>query len=73
MMEEPQTYDNFNDRASFRRAYSIWPRRCYNTKRWIWGLAMRGRSIITGPGEPLVIDRWYHRHEAVIMTLKGEI
>ena len=64
------TGDYFNDRAVFTYAYSIWPRRCYNTGRWIWGLSVRGRRIITGPGEPVIEDRWYHRHEAVMMMLK---
>lgn len=68
--QEPQSYDPFIDRASFDYAYSIWPRRCYNTGRWIWGRAVLGRNFITGPGEPVVEDRWYHRHEAMIMMLK---
>lgn len=67
---EDQSYDLFMDCASFDYAYSFWPRRCYNTHRWVWGVAMRGRRIITGPGEPVVEDRWYHRHEAMIMMLK---
>ena len=69
----PQEYDFFNKRAVFTYKYSIVPRRCYNTGSWIWGLAIRGRRIIDGPAgeEPLIEDRWYHRHEAVIMMLKG--
>ena len=70
-VSEVQAYDHFNDRAVFRYAYSIWPRRCYNTQRWIWGLALLGRRVITGPGEPVIEDRWYHRHEAIIMMLKN--
>jgi hypothetical protein len=70
MAPEEQSYDYFNSRASFEYRYSLWPRRCYNTGRWIWGLAMRGRRIITGPGEPVLEDRWYHRHEAIIMMLQ---
>ena len=63
--------DYFNSRADFHYKYSFIPRRCYNTNRWIWGVAVRGRRVITGPGEPVIQDRWYHRHEAIIMMLKG--
>lgn len=68
-----QTYDPFNDRATFEYKTSIWPRRCYNTNQLIWGLAVRGRRYIYGPAgeEPVIEDRWYHRHEAIIMMLKG--
>jgi hypothetical protein len=67
----PQTYDVFNDRAVFEYRSSYIPRRCYNSNRWIWGTAVRGRRTITGPGTPVIQDRWYHRHEAIIMMLKG--
>jgi hypothetical protein len=63
--------DYFNSRADFYYKYSLIPRRCYNTNRWIWGVAVRGRRVITGPGDPVIEDRWYHRHEAIIMMLKG--
>jgi hypothetical protein len=66
-----QAYDPFNDRAVFEYKHSLIPRRCYNTGAWVWGLAVRGRRVITGPGEPVIEDRWYHRHEAVMMMLKG--
>jgi len=69
--EMTQSYDPFDDRAVFEYKYSIIPRRCYTTNRWIWGLSMRGRRIITGPGDPLIVDRWYHRDEAIIKMLKG--
>ena len=61
----------FNSRAVFHYKYSVIPRRCYITRRWIWGIAVRGRRVITGPGDPIIQDRWYHCHEAVIMMLKG--
>jgi hypothetical protein len=66
-----QAYDPFNERATFEYKTSFIPRKCYTTKKWVWGLAVRGRRIITGPGEPVVEDRWYHRHEAILMMLKG--
>ena len=67
-----QMYDPFNDRAHFTYVFCARPRKCYNTGRWMFmTTAMRGRRIITGPGEPIIEDRWYHRHEAIIMMLKG--
>ena len=62
--------DRFLSRAVFEYCTSVIPRRCYNTRRWIWGRSMRGRRIITGPGEPIVEDRWYHKNEALIMLIK---
>lgn len=65
------SYDPFNDRATFELMFCALPRRCYVTKRWLFmTIAMRGRRIITGPGEPVIEDRWYHRHEHLIMLLK---
>jgi len=69
--EMTQAYDPFDDRAVFEYKYSFIPRRCYTTGQWVWGVAMRGLLIIGGPGDPVVEDRWYHRHEAIIKMLKG--
>ena len=73
MMVEQELIDDwwFNKGAQFEYRYSFFPRRCYNTHRWVWGRAVRGRKFVTGPGEPLIIDRWYHRNEGLIMMLKG--
>ena len=63
--------DGFMYRASFEYKYSFWPRRCYNTGRWLWmETAMRGRAVWTGPGEPVFDDRWYDSNEALIMMIK---
>ena len=61
----------FLERARFEYRYCLWPRRCYNTYRWLWlTTAVRGRAIWTGPGEPVVEDRWYNSDEALIIMLK---
>lgn len=71
-MRSPMNDDQwFNKTAQFEYRYSLIPRRCYNTRQWIWGLALRGHRMVTGPGEPVIINRWYHRHEGIIMMLKG--
>ena len=65
-------YDGFNNRARFEYRYCFWPRRCHNTKQWLWlETAMRGRAVWTGPGDHLIEDRWYHQHEALAMMIKG--
>jgi hypothetical protein len=67
-----QMYDPFNNRAHFKYVFCAWPRKCYNTGRWMFmEVSIRGRRIITGPGTPVIEDRWYHRHEAIIMMIKG--
>lgn len=64
-------YDTFNERATFELQFCAWPRRCYVTRQWLFmTTAMRGRRVITGPGEPVVQERWYHQHEHLIMLLK---
>ena len=60
----------FLERACFEYQYCLWPRRCYNTDRWLWlKTAVRGRAIWTGPGEPVVEDRWYDINESLIMMI----
>ena len=71
MNDEVTQYDPFEDRAKFEYKYSLIPRRCYSTNKWVWGLAMRGRAVWTGPGDDVVEERWYNRHEAIIKMLKG--
>ena len=66
-----EMYDLFYDRATYDYKWSFWPRRCYTTGRLLFcTLALRGRAIWTGPGEPAVEDRWYDRSEGLIMMLK---
>lgn len=69
--EEVQAYDSWLDHARYEYKFSFLPRRCYKTKRFVWGTAVRGRAVWTGPGDPAVEDRWFHRNEALIMLIKG--
>jgi len=51
---------------------SWWPRNCFVSKKLLWFTqAYRARRIITGPGEPIVEDRWYSTEEFLILKLKG--
>ena len=67
-----QYYDRFDDCASFQYAWCLWPRRCYISNKWIFlEIAIRGRQVITGPGEPVIEDRWYNKHEGLLKLMKG--
>ncbi len=63
----------FYDRAEWQPTFALIPRRCDISNRWIWGQHMLGRRFITGPGEPVIIDIWNHRHEHTLAKLKGTI
>ena len=70
-IDDVQAEDTWFERARFEYKYCVWPRRCYKTGRWLWlETAMRGRAIWTGPGEPVIDDRWFNSNEALIMMLK---
>lgn len=59
-------------RAEWKETFSLIPRRCDLSGRWIWGQHIRGIDTITGPGEPVIVKIWNHRHEHTIYKLKGE-
>lgn len=63
--------DDFERRARFVYRWSLWPRRCYRSDRWIWGPAVTAEAIWTGPGEPIRERRWLHRDEGLITILKN--
>ena len=68
-MSESDMYDGFWSRVIFTYHWSFWPRRCYTTGQWLFcTIAMRGRAIWTGPGDPIVEDRWYHRNEGLMLA-----
>jgi hypothetical protein len=62
--------DDFERRARFEYCWSIWPRRCYRSQRRVWGRAMRAEAVWTGPGDPVVEQRWLHRDEGVMLLIK---
>ena len=69
--------DDYNDRRFLSQGYnqltwSLWPRRCHISGRWLWlTRAHRAMYIINGPGEPAIWIRWYSRKEMLILKLKG--
>jgi len=63
--------DDFERQARFEYRWSVWPRRCYRTRRWIWGPAVCAEAVWTGPGDAIMERRWLHRDAHLIMMLKG--
>lgn len=48
------------------------PRRCCVTNKWLWiRPAVLIRRVITGPGDPAVIDHWVDSRAYTLQTLKG--
>ena len=68
--------DNYDDKRFLSQGYnqltwSLWPRRCHVSNRWLWlTQAYRAMYIINGPGEPAVWIRWYSSTEMMILKLK---
>lgn len=70
-LDQIEIQDPFEYRARYEYKYCLWPRRCYQSSRPIWfTLAVRGRAVWTGPGEPAIEDRWYHRDEGLMIMIK---
>lgn len=57
--------DGYNHRRFLSQGWnqlcwSLWPRRCYVSGRWLWlTRAHRAMYIISGPGDPAIWVRWY--------------
>jgi hypothetical protein len=69
----PDEYDDqrFLQRAQTELTWSLWPRRCHVSGRWLClTLAYYAEYIISGPGDPAVWTRWYSREEMLMLKLK---
>lgn len=62
---------DFERRAQYHQRWSVWPRRCYHTRRRVWGPAVCAEAMWTGPGHAILERRWLHRDAHMIMMLKG--
>lgn len=69
--------DIITDRQYLDRSYielvrAIWPQRCAITNKWLWiKPAIRVRTVFTGPGTPILIDRWIEPKAYTLQCLKG--
>ena len=70
-MPEHYTDENFLRRAETELKWSLWPRRCHASGRWLWlTQAYCAMFIISGPGDPAIWTRWYSRPEMLMLKLK---
>jgi len=60
-------------RAQWKEKFSLLPRRCDISQRWLWGKHYCGTVVITGPGDPVIYNIWNHRDEHLIYKLKGKV
>lgn len=61
-------------RGSWSRHRAWWPVQSCVSGDWLWlTRGYRNRFMITGPGEPVVIDNWLTSEEYTWLALKGEI
>jgi len=71
MLDELNTVTWLSRISSARMKFCIWPRRCYNTGGSIWlKYAYCTTKVITGPGDPIFVHRWYSREEFLLLRLK---
>lgn len=67
-------YTVFDRRGHWSRRRSWWPRRSCVSGHWLcFRTCHRHRLVITGPGEPVVIDSWISEQEYLWFVLKGDI
>jgi len=69
----PENYSDkrFLERADTEVKWSLRPRRCHVSGRWLWlTQAYRAVFVIHGPGDPAVWHRWYSTTEMLILKLK---
>ena len=72
-LEMPENYseERFLKRANTEVKWSLWPRRCHVSGRWVWlTQAYCAMFVISGPGDPAVWTRWYSRPEMLMLKLK---
>ena len=72
VMPDDYSEERFLERAYTEVKWSLWPRRCHVTGKWMWlTQAYRAVFVITGPGDPAVWTRWYSSEEMLVLKLKG--
>ena len=71
-MPDNYSEERFLERAIPELKWSLWPRRCHVSHRWLWLTpAYRARYVIKGPGDDAVWTRWYSCKEMLLLKLKG--
>lgn len=64
--------ERWRKRATWNLEFALLPKRCAITNKRIWlKWYYRGEAMITGPGEPVYLDRHHDRHEHLLWALAG--
>lgn len=74
MFDDPGHYSNVEwmKRSTISLSRPWWPQRCALTNKWLWiKPAMLVRRLLTGPGEPVVIDHWFEPKAYTLQSIKG--
>lgn len=67
-------HDAFWSRAVWRYKFSLWPKRCKISRKYIWlQYAYQGIAVWAGPGEPAIECGWLTSEEYLLAAIKGKI
>ena len=59
-------------RADWTLRFCLWPRRCAISGRRIWlKQGYRGTNWLTGPGDPIPLERWHDKDYHLVWLLEG--
>lgn len=70
---DDMNFSTWMDRATTEHKLCLWPRHCYQTKKSLWlKYAYRTSNYYrSGDIDFVREDRWYDKHEFLLLTLKG--
>lgn len=69
--DEPNTATWLGRVGVVKLCVSLLPRKCYNTGQSLWlKYAYRTTQMITGPGDPVFVHRWYSSKEFLMLRIK---
>lgn len=70
-------YDNDvfkSHRIGTTKVFLFIPKFCFISNKFMWlKFAYKQTAMFTGPGDPILEDRWYDQKEFLIAKLKGEL
>jgi hypothetical protein len=60
-----------NQVNNWKMYFCLWPRTCHLTGKSIWfDRCYRGTRMITGPGDPIIVDYYIDQFEFITWKLK---
>lgn len=72
-VSDDMNHATWMDGATIKLKWSLWPRKCYSTGKSIWmTLSYRTRRYFrSGDIDFITEDRWYDKHEFLLLKLRG--